>query len=173
MTPTLWSGRLVVMPFNMNEAHKMTMRIMLNDPEIMKYSEQRHAGWTPDRISEYYNSFDHHNSHVWGIYGNGADIYGTITATRDHNNKVANVGILVGKSEHGYGTKAWSAVCDWLLSPSGGMRKVEAGCMAENIGMVRIFEKTGMTIEGVRKAHFLFEGRPMDMILAAKFSQGK
>ena len=42
--------------------------------------------------------------------------------------------------------------------------------MASNIPMIKIFGKTGMVIEGRRRAHFLLDGKPEDLILAAKFA---
>ena len=49
------------------------------------------------------------------------------------------------------------------------VRKVEAGTMGCNAGMLRVFEKTGMLIEGRRPGHFLVENEPVDLVMAARF----
>lgn len=152
----------------------------LNDPEVMKYSENRHHRHTYKLCEKYINSFDHQQNHLWAILDKQVkrhpaepwtDHYlGHLAAYRDPNNKIAEVGILLGERiawNRGLGTEAWKGVCDWLLS--NGTRKIEAGCMAVNKPMTRIFEKTGMLIEGRRKDHFLFDGQPSDMIMAARY----
>lgn len=86
-------------------------------------------------------------------------------------NGVADVGILIGHAQilrEGYGTEAWQVVCDWLLSD--GVRKIEAGCMATNLGMLKIFERTKMSIEGIRLGHFIQDGEPVNMIMAGRFN---
>lgn len=139
----------------------------LNQPDLMRYSEQRHEGHTYDTQRDYIKSFDHKTNHLWKVEGQNG-VCGTVTAYRNWPNRVANVGILIARPREGYGAKAWKMACDWLLG-AGEMRKVEAGCMADNEGMLRIFAKTGMHIEGVRTKHFILEGREVDMILAARF----
>lgn len=146
--------------------------------EAMRYSEQRHRVHNVFTQQAYLDSFDHELKHIWEIsecYNdkNTGSLYdrpiGTISAYRDHLNNIADVGILLNPQVYGkgYGTEAWQAVCDWLLES--GMRKVEAGAMETNTGMLKIFERTGMTIEGRREGHFMFEGSPVALIQAGRF----
>ncbi len=130
----------------------------LNDPEVVKYSEQRHKKHDVTSQRDY-----------WWIAGappNGVHtIYlakiekpiGSVAYRVDPINKVADVGIMIGdKSEwkKGYGFEAWQATCNYLFY-SGIARKVEAGCMSSNKAMIAICFKYKMSLEGLRPAHFM------------------
>ena len=98
------------------------------------------------------------------------DEIGRLGVTYDHPNGTADLSIMIGDRDYwgvGYGTEAWSLMLEFLLRRS---RKVTAGTMSVNEGMLRIFEKSGMGIEGVKKRQFLFEGREVDLVLACKFA---
>ena len=51
------------------------------------------------------------------------------------------------------------------------LRKVTAGTMACNLGMVKLMEKCGMTLEATRKAHEMLDGQAVDLLYFAKFSK--
>ena len=142
----------------------------LNDKELMKYSEQRHQTHTVFTQTRYLASFDHVNSFFWEIAPRDMQLpIGSITAYCDWPNKVAEIGILIGAfQQRGYGTEAWQAVCDWLFRK--GIRKIEAGCMASNMAMRKVFSKTGMNMEGRRYSHFLLDGKPEDLILVGRYA---
>ena len=168
MTPTLTSAHLVM--------HQQTpdYRLLaewLNDPDTMKYSEQRHREHTFVSCRQYIRSFNHESSHIWSIYNLDKEFVGTITAYRDPFNKIADMGVLIGKPywQREYGREAWKAVMDWLFETDQDIRKIEAGCMAINIAMQKIFDKTGMKLEGERKNHFLWNNQMVSLLQYAKF----
>lgn len=145
----------------------------LNDKDVVKYSEQRHRKHTIESQWRYIKSFDHINDHYWEIAFRRAEYcqaVGSITAYTDPHNKIADVGIIVGKKfwNIGIGTLAWAKVCDWLLSE--GIRKIEAGTMEGNKGMLAIFARTKFHFEGLKREHFLLDGKPMNMIQMARFA---
>lgn len=141
----------------------------LQSPRNIEFSEQRHRYHSLLTQQTYLNAFNHENDHIWEIsrYHNGYDQpIGTITALRDSHNGVAEIGILIGELAcrgRGYGQEAWMAVQDWLFAV--GTRKVEAGTMYGNTAMIKIFYAAGMSLEGCRRAHFLKNGIPTDMVL--------
>jgi ribosomal-protein-alanine N-acetyltransferase len=164
-TPRLITPRLTLDPFTPDMASERYVS-WLNDPAVVRYSEQRHRRHTRESCLAFVGSIDHERAHMWAI-SNGRHI-GNITAHRDLPNRTADVGILLGEPDEwgkGYGSEAWKAVCDWLLA--NGTRKVTAGTMEANRGMLRIFEKSGMTIEAVRPDYFLLDGKPTGMVLAS------
>ena len=57
----------------------------------------------------------------------------------------------------------------FALERSGAVRKVTAGTLAVNIGMVRIMQKAGFEWEATRKEQVLIEGKPVDVVYYAKF----
>lgn len=124
----------------------------LNDSLLMKYSEQRHKTHTIKSQIDYIHSLVEPHQYR-KIVCNGIYI-GTISAIIDVQNRVADVGILIcrGLGGLGHGTKAWRLFCGELSDLK--VRKIEAGCMAKNTAMIRIFEKNSMRLEGTRRYHF-------------------
>lgn len=134
------------------------------DPEVVKYSELRHRPKAPIVES------DNRLCDRWTVMLDGAEI-GRLAATYDEPNNTADLSIMMGAKEHwgqGYGTEAWCAVLEYLLKTN---RKVTAGTMCVNKGMRRIFNKSGMTYDGLRVHHYLLDGEPVDVYLAAKFDR--
>jgi len=145
----------------------------LNDPATVRYSEQRHRHHTLETCRAYAASFEHGASYFWAIVARDPALghIGNITATVDAANRVADLAIMVGEARargQGYGLEAWMRACEFLLSEAG-LRKVTAGTMATNLAMLKVMERSGMIEEGRRKAQFLFEGRPVDLVMAALF----
>jgi RimJ/RimL family protein N-acetyltransferase len=139
----------------------------LNDPEVVRFSEQRHRSHDLRSSAEWVARFTG-ASLVWAITYRGEHI-GNIAATCDVPNLVADLSIMIGERAAwglGLGGEAWDAAMTDLLAR--GVRRVEAGTMAVNTGMLAIFRKAGMVEEGRRKGHFLLNGRPVDMVLAAR-----
>ena len=60
------------------------------------------------------------------------------------------MGIMIG-SEHegkGYGLEAWSTLMKFLLTEK--VQKITAGTVKENLGMMKIMEKSGMSLDHQR-----------------------
>jgi [ribosomal protein S5]-alanine N-acetyltransferase len=145
----------------------------LNDPEVVRYSEQRHRRHTLESCRAYRDSLAGTPHKFWAIEAPTLGHVGNITATVDSANRVADLAILLGERAAwgcGVGTRAWALALEWLLGP-GGMRKVTAGTMAENAAMLAIMKKSGMDEEGRRRGQFLLDGRPVDAVLMARFGK--
>jgi [ribosomal protein S5]-alanine N-acetyltransferase len=145
----------------------------LRDPDVVKYSEQRHRNHTLSSQLRWVQSFAG-RSVLWGIYRiDSGEQIGNLTAMVDEPNNVADVGIMIGDKaswRKGFGSEAWSAACTWLLHPDGGkVRKLEAGCMRENEGMLAILQKTRFVYEGERANHFLLNHNPVGAVLYGRF----
>jgi RimJ/RimL family protein N-acetyltransferase len=171
--PTLDTKRLTLVPFA--DAH-LTERYVgwLNDPEVVRYSEQRHRRHTVESCRAFVRSFADGPSHLWAIVAKDKALghIGNINSAVDAPNRVADVAILIGEKKawgQGLGAEAWTAVVDYLLGP-GGMRKVTAGTMAENEAMLKIMRKAGMIEEGLRRRQFILDGREVDIVLVALFA---
>ena len=160
----LVTRRLQLKPISWGRQSILAMIRWLNDPDTMKFSEQRHKKHTFESQWNYLNSFNHERGRIREIHA-GEHFIGTITAYIDKPNLVADVGILIGEKNEwgkGYGSEAWQAFCDLLLVTE--VRKIEAGCMSINLGMISICEEYGMFEEGRRADHFIVEGKPYDMV---------
>jgi len=147
----------------------------LNDPEVVRYSDQRHRQHTLATSRAYWESFAGSANVYWAVIavGNPETMIGTVTAYVDDNNLVADVGILLGEKRcwrGGYGTEAFGAVVNWLVRHRK-IRKVTAGTMAENTAMLGVMRKAGMREEGRRERYYLFEGREVDMVYGTVFAE--
>lgn len=166
MTPTISTARLVL-----RQLKKPTPRnlVWLRDPDVVRFSEQRHDNHTLSTQLRFVGSFEG-QSHLWGIHlADTGDHIGNITARHDEPNNVTEVGIMIGETEQwrrGYAGEAWRAACGWLLDRNGGqVRKLEAGCMKANMAMMKIIQASGFTQEGERLNHFLLDGSPISMAM--------
>lgn len=173
MNPTIETRRLVLEPFDVERHLTPKYVSWLNDPQVVRYSEQRHVKHTLASCRQYAESFRGAAGFFWAIQLKEDRIahIGNLSAYVDERNRIAELSILIGERGHGgrgLGTEAWSAALRYLLDTVR-VRKVHAGTMAENLPMLRIFEKTGMTIECRRSRHYLFDGREMDLVFAAMF----
>ena len=168
----LETERLTLTPFN-TERH-LTERYVawLSDPDVVRYSEQRHRTHPLASCRHFAEGFKAGPGHLWAIErrDNGLHI-GNIHADIDPRNSLADVAILIGERTvwgQGFGFEAWNAVLGWLLG-DGGIRKVVAGCMRDNAAMRAIMKASGMTDDGVRQGQYLLDGKPQDLVFTARF----
>jgi [ribosomal protein S5]-alanine N-acetyltransferase len=145
----------------------------LNDPAVVRRSEQRHRSHTLESCRKYWQSFTNTPHYFWAITAIDPNVghIGNMNAYINATNSVADVGILIGERfvwGKGYGLEAWVAVCDYLLSDVG-VRKVTAGTIAANKGMLRIMEKARMVADGRRIRQCVIDGCEEDIIHAALF----
>lgn len=171
--PRLETKRLILAPFA--DEH-LTPRYVgwLNDPVVVRYSEQRHLRHTLESCRRFVASFVGGPSHLWAIVAKDDALghIGNVNSAVDEPNRTADVAIMIGEKKawgRGLGAEAWLAVVEYLLGP-GGMRKVTAGAMADNTAMLRIMAKAGMAEEGRRRGQFLLDGRAVDAVLCARFA---
>ena len=166
MTPTISTSRLVLRPLT-----KATQRNLawLRDPDVVRWSQQRHCEHTLSSQLRYVNSFTG-KSHLWAIIlAETGEHIGNLSARHDEPNNVSDVGIMIGETMHwrkGYALEAWKEACGWLLDKDcGGVRKLEAGCARSNEAMLRIIRGSGFKQEGEALNRYLFDGAPISAVL--------
>lgn len=145
----------------------------LRDKDLMRYSEQRHRTHTKESSKAYLESFIKTSNYFWAIEAKEFDgrHIGSINAYVDVVNSVADMGLLVGARcarGKGYGLEAWRGAMDFLFDVLG-VRKVSAGAMSINRPMLAIMERSGMVPDGMRRKHFVCEGREVDVVYACRF----
>lgn len=147
----------------------------LQDPEVMRFSNQRFRAHTTETCRAYLNSFDGSFNHFLSIFDRGTEaMLGTMTVYHSAHHGTADIGIMIGERQiwgQGIGADAFGLVMATLLD-SVEIRKVTAGTLAVNMGMIRIMEKAGMHHEATRRAQELVEGDPVDVVYYARFSHG-
>jgi RimJ/RimL family protein N-acetyltransferase len=147
----------------------------LNDPEVTRYSEQRHARHTLASCREYVAALPAANGLMWAIVETkeGLGHVGNVNCYVDAVHGVADVGILVGERSvwgKGVASEAFAGVTTFCFSRLG-VRKVTAGTIAPNVGMLGVMRKLGMVDDGVRRRHLVWNGEPVDVVHMALFAE--
>lgn len=84
-----------------------------------------------------------------------------------------NVNAFSGQIDYALGYDHWNkgimseaaeAIRDWAFENLSETVRLQAFCVAENIGSSRVMEKIGMTREGIRRKAFVLKGKPVDLI---------
>ncbi len=158
---TLTTPRLRLEPFTV--AHITPEYLAwLNDPVLMRFSEQRHKSHTFETALEHLDFCRLNHSWFWAIYF-GSDMIGTLTA-HGHSYGIVDMGILIGSEfgDCGYGLEAWTAALEYLRKQPH-VRKVTAGTLAANLPMLKLLQRAGMQPDGRRTQHYVIDGQPVDV----------
>ena len=168
-SPVLSGEKCRLEPF---EAKHLSERYVgwLNAPDVVRHSEQRHRRHDLASCRSYAASFEGSPHFFWAIMANDDALghIGNINAYVDSINRVADVGIMVGERAawgRGYGTDAWLAACRYLLLKLN-LRKVTAGTLGNNLGMLSVMKRSGMREEGRRRRQALWEDTEVDVVEA-------
>ena len=144
----------------------------LNDPDVVKYSNQRFQLHTLKSCMSYLNSFVDTTNYFLAIMENHSGVIcGSITAYLNIYHNTADLGLMVGDRSlwgRGYGLEAWELLMRHLGTLKK-VRKITGGTLSCNIGMITIMERAGMKLEAVKKQQELVGEVPMDMHYYAKF----
>jgi len=165
----LAGDRVLVRPFTGGDISEAYLG-WLRDPEVVRFSSQRFRVHTLETCQAYLASFMHSSNHFLAICDqkSGA-MFGTLTVYRSVAHGTSDIGIMIGERKlwgRGIGAEAFCLVLS-ALKASGTIRKITAGTLAVNQGMVRIMEKAGMRHEATRQAQELLDGAPVDVVYYA------
>lgn len=166
--------RLIIRPFSEKYITKKYVG-WLNDPAVVRFSDQRHRRHTFQSCRKYIESFKKSTNYFWAIIAKDKKIgyLGTISAYIDQVNRTADMGILLGERSVwgcGYGHEAWKAVCGYLLSKKG-IRKITAGALSVNLRMLNLMKRAGMIQDGIRRNQCVFEDTEVDIVHMALFNK--
>ncbi len=164
--------RVLVRPFTFGDISEAYLG-WLRDPAVVRFSSQRLRIHTLESCQAYLASFSESTNHFLAICDRtSGSMLGTLTVYRSVPHGTADIGIMVGERQtwgKGIGAEAFCLVLS-ALKASGAIRKVTAGTLAVNQGMVRIMEKAGMRHEATRHAQEMLDGTPVDVVYYATFS---
>jgi len=167
--------RILISDFKLNDIDGNYIS-WLNDPYVMRFSNQRFTTHTKKTCKVFFNLINNSGDHLFLItLKKSGEKIGTMTVHIFKNHKTADIGILIGKKEfwgQGLGEEAWNLVMNYLLKKKS-FRKVTGGSLSCNKGMIKIFKKTGMKIDGVRKSHELLNNKTYNIVHYAKFKNDK
>jgi RimJ/RimL family protein N-acetyltransferase len=169
--PVLETPRLRLEPFS--EAHLNEHYVgWLNDPEVVRFSEQRHQTHTLESCRDFIASFQGTANGLWAIRDKQNDLHhvGNISTEIDAETGTGDIRILIGERAAwgtGIGAEAWMRVMAHLFDDLG-LARVTAGTLEGNRGMLKIMEKSGMLETHRRPGPTPVDGRTMDMIYAER-----
>lgn len=171
--PELAGARVRLRPFTEADIGE-TYLGWLNDPEVVRFSNQRFRRHDAASARAYLAGFADGPGHFLLVEeaATGRPL-GTLTAHVQPAHGTADMGILIGARDcwgRGYGLEAWMLLMDWLFAR--GLRKLTAGTAAPNLGMRRVAERSGMHLEGVRRRQEIIDGQEADILLYARFRDG-
>lgn len=171
MPSELRSAQVVLRRFNVGDITDSYIG-WLNDSEVVRFSNQRFRAHDRESCQRYLFTFEGAENLFLSIAdAETGRAIGTMTVYVSLPHNTADMGIMVGDPAvwgRGFGQAAWSMMADWLLE-SGGVRKLTAGALACNVGMIRLMERSGMQHEATRHAQEIVEGRAEDILYYARF----
>ena len=164
---------VLLRPFS---AEHLTPRYVgwLNDPEVVRFSEQRHRSHTLQSCAAYVRALEQSGHLFLAIEAMTPPLghIGNLTATIDRNNGIADIAIMIGERAawgQGLGCAAWRAAIDILLTQNQ-MRKITGGTVETNTAMIAIMRRAGMVEDGRRCRHFIVDGASVDVVHYAIFA---
>lgn len=146
----------------------------ISNNEINQYLEVRFTEYSKDLAREYVNQ-SNRSAHIYflKIVTKEKELIGTCTVNHNQNHKTAEIGLMIGDPTYhnrGFGSEVIRLLktfcCDSL-----GVRKINAGIYAPNMGSLRAFLKCGFFIECKLASQVLLGGRPEDLYRLAYFCQ--
>jgi ribosomal-protein-alanine N-acetyltransferase len=149
----------------------------LNDPQVVRYSEQRHRRHCMESCGAYLAQMQHSDGLFLAMQVEGSDLghIGNISVAFDQPNLSADLSIMIGEKRawgRGYASLAWTAVMQYLLEDAG-MRRVTAGTMEVNEPMIRLMQRSAMQLDCVRPRNFMWEGREVGLVSGSRFRLSK
>ena len=172
--PEVSNGPIKVTPFC--DIHLTPKYVSwLNDPEVVRYSEQRHYTYNIQKCRDYFLSQQKSDNYFLAIehQDNLLGHIGNIGVKVDHHNNIADLAIMIGDKRawgKGIGSRAWKVAIKTLLNTLN-FRMVTAGTLEVNSAMVQLMLNSGMQIDGVFPRRFLWEGSEVGLVMASVFSE--
>ena len=144
----------------------------LNDKEVVRFSNQRFIAHTLISSKKYLKSFYESKNLFLSIrLTENNQMIGTMTAYFSFHNTV-DVGIMIGEKTlwgKGFGKDAWNTLLLWLEKELN-VRKITAGTLASNLGMIELMNQSGMSLEATKKDHEMLNNQPEDVLYFCKFN---
>lgn len=167
----LLGTKILLRPFDVSDITPEYVS-WLNDPEVVKYSNQRFVEHSEDSCLNFYNSFTYSDNLFISIRLQDTDeAVGTMTAYVSPHHGTVDIGIMIGERSVwgcGIGQDAWDTLLDWFIAQPH-IRKITAGTMRCNQPMVKLMERSGMSLEAIQVKQELLDGMPQDLLYYAKF----
>lgn len=141
----------------------------LNDPQVNRYLETRHAPQTPETVAAFVAAVNGRNDeHLFGVFlrEDGRHVGNIKVGPVRPIHRVADVSLLLGdRSVWGRGVGAEAIACVSAHAFHAlGVRKLSASMYVANVASERAFLRAGWSREGLRRAHLDLDGLRSDVV---------
>lgn len=142
----------------------------LRDPEVTRYLESRFGQHSHESVRVWIEQMNESLSVLFlGVFlqESGEHIGNIKLGPIDAHHGRADIGLLLGEKTQwgrGYAAEAIARLTEHAIRELG-LRKVTAGCYANNLGSVRAFQKAGFTVEARLPQHWVADDGVQDGFL--------
>ncbi len=167
---TLLGRKIYLRPFQKSDITTEYIS-WLNDPDVVRYSNQRFVTHTESSCLAYWQSFLNTPNLFLSLRMQADDMaIGTMTAYFSPPHGTVDIGILIGQKSvwrQGVGQDAWDTLVNWFIEMRR-VRKVTAGALSSNKAMIRTMERS---CEAIRPKQELLDGEAVDLYFYGKYGQ--
>lgn len=142
------------------------LKIIDSETNFMMFEPDERV-WNEERISK---NLKDENNLVLGVI-NDEKIVGFLTAQRGVFRRIRHTAYIVIGIQKNYcnrklGTKLFQMLDDWALQNK--IVRLELTVVCENKGAIRLYEKSGFSIEGTKKKTMYVDGKYVDEYMMSK-----
>jgi ribosomal-protein-alanine N-acetyltransferase len=141
----------------------------MNDDKVTQYLESRFYPHSVESIASYISQVNESSDSVFlAVVAKEKNVHiGNIKiGSINWIHRYADVGIMIGEKAYwgqGLATEAIKLVVDYAFNKLN-LRRLEAGCYANNLASIRAFQKAGFTEEGRLKQRYFWNGEYVDRV---------
>lgn len=141
----------------------------LNDPAVNRFLETRHRVQTLESVAAFVSEMTSRaDARLFAICLSDGDRHiGNIkVGPIKPNHALADVSLFIGERDcwgKGYATEAIRLASRFAFEQMP-VVKLAAGFYAENVASIRAFLKAGYREEGLRRRHYILDGKPSDIV---------
>jgi RimJ/RimL family protein N-acetyltransferase len=167
--PFLTGERIYLREVRLEDVNDTYYRWM-NDPEVTEFLESRFYPNSIERLQEYVKEQSGDLNNVFlavCLKENRKHIGNVKLGPINWIHRFAEIGIVIGEKDywgHGYASEAIGILVRYAFDVLD-LHKLTAGCYQAQHGSVKVFQKNGFEIEGVRKKHYFHKGTYVDAVL--------
>jgi len=165
----LTGERIHLRPVTLDDVTDRYVRWM-NDAEVTRFLEVRWAKQTAETIRAYVQQLLSKSDEPFFaicVNGTGEHLGNIKLGPINPHHRTADVSLVIGEKAwwgKGIATEAIRLVTAHAFDELG-LRKLKAGCYAENLGSAHAFERCGWRREGLQRAQAICDGKETDVIL--------
>lgn len=145
----------------------------MNDTKTTQYLESRYWPQTKEALQKYVSEQPKDVFFLGIIQNHSLNHVGNIKlGPVNWLHKFAEIGIVIQQEDwgKGYGTEAISLITEFAFTTLG-LHKVWAGCLSENIGSIKAFQKAEFMVEGRLMNQYWHDGKYIDDIILGKIKE--